>query len=471
MPLAALPLPAALPADPARGAATAASAAMDLQASLLSHPRLIDAATAWVRELSARLHFDRVSLGLVRRDEWRALALSGGLPVADATPSVERLRRAWAEALDQSASIALPEPRGAAHPRITLAHSRLRTSPAAAVLTVPLVVSGVAIGALTVERDAAVIHASEIDTLEHLACLAAPVLNLLRLNERTLLERSRDAARATWAQQGRAGKRWQVGVAFAVLAGLALWPLDWRIGGHARLEGAVQRVLVAPADGFLSQVHARPGEAVKAGQLLVELADQDLLLEQQRWQSALAQHENAYAAANAHADRALQVIHQSRAAEAEAQLALVQMKLERGRIEAPFDGIVVQGDLSQTLGAPLTQGAELMTVAPLGRFRVIVEVDERDIATIALGQPGTLALSALPWDTLPIRVTRITPVASALDGRNVFEVEAQLLAAGSGLRPGLQGTAHIVVGQRSWIASASRRLVDGGRLAWWGWWG
>jgi Barrel-sandwich domain of CusB or HlyD membrane-fusion/GAF domain len=471
MPVAALSLPAET--TPARGpaAASSAGAAVDLQASLLSHPRLLDAATAWVHELATRLHFDRVSLGLTRNGEWRAVALSGGLPVAEKTPVVERLRRAWAEALDQSASIALPEPRAQAHPRITLAHSRLRASPAGAVLTVPLVVAGVAIGALSVERDGAAINTSELETLEHLACLAAPVLNLLRLNERAPFERTHDALRAAWARQGHAGKRWRVGAALVVLAGLALWPLDWRIGGHARLEGAVQRVMVAPADGFLSQVHARPGETVKAGQLLVELADQDLLLEQQRWQSALAQHENAYAAANAHADRALQVIHQSRAAEAEAQLALVQMKLERGRIAAPFDGLVVQGDLSQSLGAPLAQGAELMTVAPLGRFRVIVEVDERDIATVALGQPGTLALSALPWDTLPIRVTRITPVASALDGRNVFEVESQLLAPGTGLRPGLEGTAHIVVGRRSWLASASRRLVDGGRLAWWAWWG
>jgi multidrug resistance efflux pump len=474
MSVTALPLPAdAAPPAPARGtaAASSAGAAMDLQASLLSQPHLHDAAHAWVRALAAQLHFDRVSLGLTRSGELRAVALSAGLPAAAQSPAVEQLRRAWAEAIDQRASIALPEPRTQAHPRITLAHSRLRSSPAAALLTVPLVVAGEAIGALTVERDSAAIQTTELDTLEHLACLAAPVLNLMRLNERSVFERSRDALRAGWARRSRAGTRWQVGVAVAVLAGLALWPIEWRIGGHARLEGAVQRVLVAPADGFLSQVHARPGETVKAGQLLAELAEQDLQLEMQRWQSALAQHENAYAAANAHADRALQVIHQSRAAEAEAQLALVQTKLARGRIEAPFDGIVVQGDLSQTLGAPLTQGAELMTVAPLGRFRVIVEVDERDIATVAVGQGGTLALSALPWDTLPIRVTRITPVASALDGRNVFEVESQLLAPGTGLRPGLQGSAHIVVGQRSWLAGASRRIVDAGRLAWWAWWG
>jgi multidrug resistance efflux pump len=43
----------------------------------------------------------------------------------------------------------------------------------------------------------------------------------------------------------------------------------------------------------------RPGDLVKAGQVLAELAEQDLQLEHNRWASELAQHENAYAAAMA----------------------------------------------------------------------------------------------------------------------------------------------------------------------------
>ena len=470
----------ALPTTPAPAAASArpqepmrpADTAVQLQAALLAQPRLAEAGAAWVHELAAQFGFDRVAFGLRHGGESRAVASTGKASAsASAADTADRLRRAWDEALDQSATLALPDPRPQAHPRITLAHSRLRDTPAGAVASVPLVAAGVAIGAVTVERHAGPITAAELEALEHGACLAAPVLQLMQLNERSTTERLRDAWSELRASPARAGWRRAALAGAALFAFAALWPIDWRIGGHARLEGTVQRLLVAPADGFLREVHARPGEAVKAGQVLVELADQDLQLEQQRWQSALAQYENATAAANARADRSQQVIQQSRAAEAQAQLDLVQMKLDRGRIEAPFDGIVVQGDLSQQLGAPLTQGAELMTVAPLGGFRVIVEVDERDIATVAPGQTGSLALSALPWDSWPIRVTRITPMAAALEGRNVFEVEATLLAPGPGLRPGLQGTAKIVVGQRSWLASASRRLVDGARVALWGWWG
>jgi hypothetical protein len=78
---------------------------------------------------------------------------------------------------------------------------------------------------------------------------------------------------------------------------------------------------------------------------------------------------------------------------------------------------------------------------------VIVEVDERDIGRVRVGQPGSLALSALPWDTLAVKVTRVTPMANAVEGRNVFEVEAALDAQPDTLRPGLRGVARIAVGR------------------------
>ena len=468
--------------------AGSARAALDLQAVLLSHTRLADASAAWVHDIARHFGFDRVSLGLQVHGELRVMAVSTGLPAAHGTPAIDRLRLAMVEALDQRASVMCPEARAQAHPRIMLAHSRLLGGGGAdagagsgagagagaaggAVASVPVVAEGRAQGALCVERSGRAISALELETLEHLACLAGPVLNLMQLNQRSLTERARDGLHQAFTRPEQRPALWGLAFGTLALAVLALLPAEWRIGGHARLEGAEQRVLVAPADGFLRRVHARPGEQVRAGQRLIELAEQDLLLEQQRWQSQLSQHENAYAAANARADRALQVIHQTRVAEAEAQLELVQSRLERGRIDAPFDGIVIQGDLTQQIGAPLSQGAELMTVAPANRFRVIVEVDERDIATVAIGQSGSLALSALPWNTLPIRITRITPVATPLEGRNSFEVEAELLAPGAELRPGLQGTAQILVGRQPLLASWSRRLVDASRLAWWEVWG
>ncbi|HNB47064.1 MAG TPA: HlyD family efflux transporter periplasmic adaptor subunit, partial [Burkholderiaceae bacterium] len=259
------------------------------------------------------------------------------------------------------------------------------------------------------------------------------------------------------------------GVALLLLAGATLIPLPHRVGAPAHVEGAVQRVVAAPFDGFLLRSAVRPGDRVKAGDVVAELADQDLKLEARKWEGALAQHENGVAAALARDDRAQFVVSRGKADEARAQLELVRQQLARTRLVAPIDGVVIQGDLSQSLGAPVQRGDALLTLAPPGQHRLVIEVDERDIAAVKPGQTGWLALASLPTDALPLRVERVTPVALPRDGRNSFEVEAVLTEGAAALRPGLQGVAKIVVGERALAWLATHRLVDGLRLAGWTW--
>src|SRR4029434_57004 len=87
--------------------------------------------------------------------------------------------------------------------------------------------------------------------------------------------------------------------------------------------------------------------------------------------------------------------------QAESQLALAEEKLARARIIAPFDGIVVSGDLSQMLGSPVEKGKTLFEIAPLDSYRLIIQVDERDVRYIAVGQSGTPALAGTPRAPVP----------------------------------------------------------------------
>jgi multidrug resistance efflux pump len=448
-----------------------AATALALQATLLDCGTLDEACRVAVRELARRLGFDRVSMALVQqaRGGLRLAAVSDGSDPQAATPTRALLLAALGETLDQRTSVRWPEPPGQVDaPRITRAHRALVPSRGDVAVGVPLVVGETLLGALCFERSGGgPLEADEFETLERLAGFMAPLLSLLRDRERPwhqVLRNRLTVATARWRRGGL--------VALVVAFGAALvWPTTLHLGGQARLEGAVQRVLSVPADGFVQQVHARPGDSVREGQVLVELADQDLQLERQRWQSQLAQHRDAWATANARADRAQLVQNQSRADEAQAQLDLVEARLQRGRLLAPFDALVVQGDLSQQLGAPVRQGDALMTLAPRDRFRVIVQIDEQDIAQVHPGLEGTLALTALPWTTLPLRVTRTSPVAQAVDGRNVFEVEASLLERPADLRPGLQGHARLDAGRTPMGWRWMRRLAASVRLTLWAWWG
>ncbi len=446
-----------------------------LQAAVVSHGRLGPAATAFASELATRLGCARVAVGFVEDRFSRVVAVSHGTLGDGPTESLRAIATAMDEAIEQAATVlspALPE----LPPRIVLAHEELVRRDGGTVCSIPIAVDGELVGAVSLHfRQGGVpIEAPQLADWEHAVALVGPVLHFMRHGERPWRKRLRDRLRRGWAWlRSPSGSRARIAVAalLVALAVLLALPFDYRVGGNARVEGAIQRVLVAPVDGFLKRSEVRPGDRVRAGQVLAELAEQDLQLEHNRWASELAQHENAYAAAMARADRSQLVISQARADEARAQLALVDEQLGRTRIEAPFDGVVIRGDLSQSLGSPVQRGDVLLTVAPRERFRVIVEVDERDIGRVRVGQPGSLALSALPWDTLAVKVTRVTPMANAVEGRNVFEVEAALDAQPDTLRPGLRGVARIVVGREPLLWAWTHRLTEWLRLGVWSWLG
>ena len=246
-----------------------------------------------------------------------------------------------------------------------------------------------------------------------------------------------------------------------------LVPVPYRVSAPARLEGSIQRAIVASADGFLQQANVRAGDTVKEGQVLAEMASQDLQLERQRRDSEMRQHENAYKAAQSRSDRTQMVISQSKAGEAQAMLALIDSQIERARIVAPFDGVVIKGDLSQNLGAPVQRGEVLLTLAPNNSYRIIIEVDESDIASVKPGQRGRIALAAMPDHPLDVTTRRVVPVATSADARNYFEVEASLDSPGEALRPGLRGIAKIDAGEHSVAWLLTHRPLDWLRLTWW----
>ena len=76
--------------------------------------------------------------------------------------------------------------------------------------------------------------------------------------------------------------------------------------------------------------------------------------------------------------------------------------------------------ITQSVGASLERGQELFQIAPLDAYRVMLEVDERDVQAIAPGQGGVLRVSAMPETELPYKVERVTPMAVQGNGRNFF---------------------------------------------------
>jgi len=244
---------------------------------------------------------------------------------------------------------------------------------------------------------------------------------------------------------------------------------NYRVKAPTVLEGLVQRMVSAPFSGYVAEVRVRPGDVVQEGALLCRLDDRDLKLEHLKWSAQKEQLVKEHRGAMAKHDFAQVRIIGAKIEQAQAQIAFLDEQLSRARINAPFTGVVMSGDLSQSLGAPVERGQVLFEVAPLESYRVIVQVDERDIGDIKVGQRGELALPSLPGEVFPLTISTITPISTAKEGRNYFRVEAQVEKISKRLRPGMEGVGKVEIGQRKLIWIWTHEMVDWVRLKLWSW--
>jgi RND family efflux transporter MFP subunit len=257
----------------------------------------------------------------------------------------------------------------------------------------------------------------------------------------------------------------------AVVAFLLFAKGDYRITADGSLEGTIQRALAAPVAGYLSEAQSRAGDIVKAGQVLATLDDRDLRLERLKWATQRAKQQREYSEALAKQELAKAQVLRTQIEQAEAQLTLLDEQISRLRITAPFDGVIVSGDLSQQLGAPVERGNTQFEVAPLKKYRIVLKVDERDIVEVSLGQSGELVLSSMADRGLPFRVEKITPVSTAQEGRNFYRVEARPTGGDTeALRPGMQGVAKITIDKRRLAWIWSHKVVHWLRMFIWSWW-
>jgi len=458
-------------ADPQEAVRARLKLALDFVSALLEHEGLAEGGAGLVTELATRLGCDRASLGVLERGRItiRAVSHSGQF---DRRANLLRLAgEAMEEAIDQQAAVAHP-PVVEGGALVSRAHELLmREADAGAAATFPLEAGGRTVGALTLERPAG--HQFDVPSLELAAAVAAlcgPIVALKLDAERGLAAHALKVTGNFWTKL--AGPRHAVYklVAAATLAAALFFAFasgTYRVSADAAVEGEVLRAITAPIQGFVREAPRRAGDPVKAGEVIGRFDDRELRLERVRLTSQQGQHHKQYREAMAKHDRPQAAMALAQLDQVGAQIALVDEQLARTEMVAPYDGVIVSGDLSQKLGAPVERGQVLFEVAPLDSFRIALQVEEHEFGDIAPGQHGSLAVNSIPHERFPFTVTKITAVNSVKDGRNRFRVEARLDAPPGRLRPGMEGVGKIEIDERKLVWIWTHSLVD--RIRLWIW--
>jgi HlyD family secretion protein len=131
--------------------------------------------------------------------------------------------------------------------------------------------------------------------------------------------------------------------------------------------------------------------------------------------------------------------------QARASLRSAQAKLEQTVIHAPVDGVLIARSVEA--GNVVQAGKELMLLAPAGETQVVVEIDERNLAQLALGQKALGSADAFPGQRFAAELVYINPGIDALRGS--VEVKLKVANPPAFLRQDMTASVDIEVGRRA----------------------
>ncbi|WP_029407234.1 efflux RND transporter periplasmic adaptor subunit [Thiomicrorhabdus sp. Milos-T2] len=448
--------------------------AVDLLGAVLSEKDFNGAAMTFVNELAATFKSDRVSFGMSKNSKIKVTALSHNAKFGKKMNLIRQLAGVMDEAILQRAIINY-NPNENEGKLVVREHAQFSNSYGNAnLLTIPLHSGKYYFGSVTLERDANnPFEEDEVGQIRSIVALSGEAIQNKYEQDRTWYQHLWESFKTQLIRligPGYLGRKLTLFIVACVAIFFSFVNGTYRIAADSILEASERRAVVAPFEGYLEEADVKAGQKVLKNQEMSRLDDRDLTLEKLGYLSEESKYQRQYEEAVAQRDRAEAKIVQAQLKQNKSQLDLIESKLKRTRILAPFDGLIVSGDLSQRLGSAVEQGEVLFEVSPLNAYRVILWVDEHRMADLSETMTGQIVLNSLPEHTFNFQISLVTPVTEARDGGNYFRVEAILFDPISQLRPGMKGVGKVTVGERKLIWIWTYSLMQWIKLKIWSWW-
>ncbi len=425
-------------------------------------------------ELATRTGATRVALGWVKGDEIKVKALSHTEQFDKRQELIKTLEDTMEECIDQEEPVHF-DPQGGGTQNVSRAAQELaRSEGGNVVLTLPLRRRAEVVGAVTLEFPPTHKLTPQASTgLSVAVDLLAPQLYDRYQNDRWLITKiglsAEDVGKKIVGPQHTLAKTLCI-AGLLVLIFICVYSPMYHVSSPFQFGATDKRKLEVPYDGQIDDVFVRPGDVVKKGQKLLTMKTYDLQLELNEANDDMQKAEADYRKNASDGKEADAEAAQDMMDEAHANAQRYQDMIDRGVIRAPFDGIVLSGDLMDQRNAAKKQGDELFTVAELSSangLRAELSVSERDIQDVREGQHGELATSALPTEKYPFTVERIEPIGQPKDGDNTFTVYGHLDQTSPTWRPGMAGEARVDVRHRALIWIWTHKFIDFMKLKLW----
>lgn len=215
-------------------------------------------------------------------------------------------------------------------------------------------------------------------------------------------------------------------------------------------NGAVENDAVevrAQVAGIAGDLQVREGSRVQAGDALLSLVNESLLVSLSQAENDLATQEQALANL---LDPAKDPSGQLRSLQAKVEQSQITLQTRQNdyddlRVKAPVDGQI--SSLLLRVGDRISTNQSLFRVANYGMMQITITVDELDVAKAKVGQKAQITLDALPGRAFTGTVTKINPEGTFKNDIATFEVTITVEKP-QGLMAGMNSTVNIIVEEK-----------------------
>ncbi len=264
------------------------------------------------------------------------------------------------------------------------------------------------------------------------------------------------------------------------------------VAAHLTVVGnliGLQTVDVAPrTNGRLMSVNVQLGDPVRRGQVLAKIEDREIveqvsqaeasqqvskatirqreadlkvaevnfarsknLFERQLLaKQALDDAESRYLAAEAQID-----LSKAQLMQAEARLQELKINLQNTSVTSPVDGFV--GKRNVDPGAMVSQNTPIASVVDISKLKMVVNVVEKDIRLVTVGDSGDVDVDAYPGEKFRGRIARVAPVLDPATRTATMEIE--IANADKRLKPGMYARVSLTVEERKGTLVAPKSAV------------
>lgn len=446
------------------------SSVLDVLAQVSPEGAFVAGAMAMCNAVSSKHQCERVSIGWVEGDGIRLRAMSRTERFDRKMESAQLLEAAMEECLDQHEVLIFPA-QGEQGPLLRDHEVYQKHDDLKFLCSVPLIQGEEIVGVLTCERSGGPFVDVEVKQIQLICELLSYRLADLKLKDRWLGTRMKDGVKDLVARIVGPEHTWAKLISISITVGilaLLIIHLPYRVESSFILKSEEAYFQSVPFDSYIEAVYKEAGDTVSVGEPVLKLDTDSLELEESSVLADIIRFRREAEKARANRQLADMRIAEALEAQNQAQLELIRWRIGQATLTSPIDGLLVEGDLKERLGAPVREGEVLLRVARIDQLFVEAESDERDIDEILRADTGEIAFVSQPKRKFPVKIERIEPSAVAKSGENVFLIRADFVnPPESWFRPGMSGVCKLDAGDRSLFWILTHRTVDFFRMFFW----